>query len=142
MAMGGYVAEKMMFGDITTGPSSDLQVATNIARAMVTRWGMSDVVGPVALSGAGGKVQFGEEVDRDHSEEVSKKVDAEVSRILNDGLVSAEKVITENKKAFDAIAKRLIEVETVEQEEYEKILVAHGILLKKKEEPAKLVVAG
>ncbi|MBP9748358.1 MAG: ATP-dependent zinc metalloprotease FtsH, partial [Candidatus Pacebacteria bacterium] len=56
MAMGGYVAEKMMFGDITTGPSSDLQVATNIARAMVTRWGMSDVVGPVALSGAGGKV--------------------------------------------------------------------------------------
>ena len=142
MAMGGYVAEKMMFGDITTGPSSDLQVATNIARAMVTRWGMSDVVGPVALSGAGGKVQFGEEVDRDHSEEVSKKVDAEVSRILNDGLVSAEKVITENKKAFDAIAKRLIEVETVEQEEYEKILVAHGIVLKKKEEPAKLVVAG
>ncbi len=133
MAMGGYVAEKMMFGDITTGPSSDLQVATNIARAMVTRWGMSDVVGPVALSGAGGKVQFGEEVDRDHSEEVSKKVDAEVSRILNDGLVSAEKVITENKKAFTAIAKRLVEVETVEQEEYEKILTAHGIMLKKKE---------
>ncbi len=142
MAMGGYVAEKMMFGDITTGPSSDLQVATNIARAMVTRWGMSDVVGPVALSGAGGKVQFGEEVDRDHSEEVSKKVDAEVSRILNDGLVSAEKVITENKKAFDAIAKRLVEVETVEQEEYEKILVAHGIVLKKKEQPAKLEVVG
>jgi cell division protease FtsH len=133
MAMGGYVAEKMMFGDITTGPSSDLQVATNIARAMVTRWGMSDVVGPVALAGSGGKMQFGEEVDRDHSEEVSKKVDAEVSRIINDGLVSAEKVITENKKAFDAIAKRLIEVETVEQEEYEKILVAHGIVLKKKE---------
>ena len=133
MAMGGYVAEKMMFGDITTGPSSDLQVATNIARAMVTRWGMSDAVGPVALAGAGGKVQFGEEVDRDHSEEVAKKVDAEVSRILNDGLVAAEKVITENKKAFTAIANRLIEVETVEQEEYEKILTAHGIMLKKKE---------
>ncbi len=142
MAMGGYVAEKMMFGDITTGPSSDLQVATNMARAMVTRWGMSDVVGPVALAGAGGKVQFGEEVDREHSEEVAKKVDAEVSRILNDGLVSAEKVITQNKKAFDAIAKRLVEAETIEQEEYEKILVSHGILLKKKEEPAKLEVVG
>ncbi len=133
MAMGGYVAEKMIFGDITTGPSSDLQVATNIARAMVTRWGMSDVVGPVALVGSGGKVQFGEEVDREHSEEVAKKVDAEVSRILNEGLISAEKVITENKKAFTAIAKRLVEVETVEQEEYEKILTAHGIVLKKKE---------
>ncbi len=142
MAMGGYVAEKMIFGDITTGPSSDLQVATNMARAMVTRWGMSDLVGPVALVGSGGKVQFGEEVDRDHSEDVSKKVDAEVSRILNDGLVSAEKVLNEHRKAFDAIAKRLVEVETVEQEEYEKILVAHGILLKKKEEPAKLEVAG
>jgi cell division protease FtsH len=142
MAMGGFVAEKMMFGDITTGPSSDLQVATNLARAMVTRWGMSDLVGPVALAGAGGKVRFGEEVDRDHSEEVSKKVDAEVSRIINDGLISAEKVINENKKAFDAIAKRLIEVETVEQEEYEKILVAHGILLKKKDQPAKLEVLG
>ncbi len=142
MALGGYVAEKMIFGDITTGPSSDLQVATNLARAMVTRFGMSDVIGPIALTGAGGKVQFGEEVDREHSEEVSRKVDAEVSRIINDGLVSAEKVLTEYKKALAAIAGRLVEVETVEQEEYEKILVAHGILLKKKEEPAKLNVVG
>ncbi|MEY2671802.1 MAG: cell division protein FtsH, cell division protease FtsH, partial [Candidatus Parcubacteria bacterium] len=97
---------------------------------------------PVALAGSGGKMRFGEEVDREHSEEMSKKIDAEVSRIISDGLVSAEKVLNEHKKAFDAIAKRLVEVETVEQEEYEKILVAHGILLKKKEEPAKLEVIG
>ncbi len=142
MSLGGYVAEKMIFGDITTGPSSDLQVATNLARAMVTRWGMSDVIGPVALAGSGGKIRFGEEVDREHSEEMSKKIDAEVSRIISDGLVSAEKVLAEHKKAFVAIASKLIEVETVEQEEYEKILVAHGILLKKKEEPAKLEVVG
>ena len=135
MSLGGYVAEKMIFGDITTGPSSDLQVATNLARAMVTRWGMSDVIGPIALAGSGGKMQFGEEVDREHSEEVSKKVDAEISRIINDGLISAEKVLNEHKKAFVAIASRLVEVETMEQEEYEKILTAHGIMLKKKEVP-------
>ena len=71
-------------------------------------------------------------------ETVSTKVDAEVSRLINDGLKSAEKVLTEHKKAFTAIANKLIEVETLEQEEYEKILTAHGILLKKKEVEAKV----
>lgn len=133
MSLGGYVAEKMIFGDITTGPSSDLQVATNLARAMVTRWGMSDVIGPVALAGAGGRSEWGESRDADFSEAVSTKVDAEVNRIINDGLVSAEKVLKEHKKAFDAIAQKLIEVETLEKDEYEKLLTAHGIVLKEKE---------
>ena len=133
MSLGGYVAEQMIFGDITTGPSSDLQVSTNLARAMVTRWGMSDLIGPIALVGSGGKSQYGEVVEKEYSEAVSTKVDAEVSRIISDGLKSAEKVLSENRKAFDAIAHKLIEVETLEQEEYEKILTAHGILLKKKE---------
>jgi len=138
MSLGGYVAEQMIFGDITTGPSSDLQVATNLARAMVTRWGMSDAIGPIALAGALGRAQFGEIVEKEYSEAVSTKVDAEVSRIINDGLKSAEKVLTENKKAFVAIASKLIEVETLEQEEYEKILTAHGIVLKKKEGETKI----
>jgi cell division protease FtsH len=132
MSLGGYVAEKMIFGDITTGPSSDLQVATNIARAMVTRWGMSDAIGPVALSG-GSRNEWGESNDREMSETVSTKVDAEVNRIITDGLLSAEKVLHEHKEAFDAIAMKLIEVETLEKDEYEKILVAHGIVLKEKE---------
>ncbi len=133
MSLGGYVAEQIIFGDITTGPSSDLQVATNLARAMVTRWGMSDLIGPIALTGGGGRVQYGEIIEKEFSETVSTKVDAEVSRIIKDGLKSAEKVLTEHRKAFDAIARKLIEVETLEQEEYEKILIAHGIVLKKKE---------
>lgn len=141
MSLGGYVAEKMIFGDITTGPSSDLQVATNLARAMVTRWGMSDAIGPVALAGGNGRTMYGEEVEREHSESVSMKVDAEVSRIINDGILSAEKVLTENKKAFEAIANKLIEVETIEQEDYEKLLTAHGILLKKKDIVAPVVPA-
>jgi len=134
MSLGGYVAEQMIFGDITTGPSSDLQIATNLARAMVTRWGMSDVIGPIALVGGGGRPQYGEMAEKEYSEAVSTKVDAEVSRIINDGLKSAEKVLTEHKPAFTAIANKLIEVETIEQEEYEKIIIAHGIMPKKKDE--------
>ncbi|MEK7471511.1 MAG: ATP-dependent zinc metalloprotease FtsH [Patescibacteria group bacterium] len=134
MSLGGYVAEQIIFGDITTGPSSDLQVATNLARAMVTRWGMSDVIGPIALADSGGRPQYGEMPEREFSEAVSAKVDGEVSRIINDGLKTAQKVLDEHKKAFTAIALKLIEVETLEQEEYEKILIAHGIVLKKKEE--------
>ncbi len=142
MSLGGYVAEKMIFGDITTGPSSDLQVATNLARAMVTRWGMSDVIGPVALAEGGGRNQWGESAEKEFSEDIAQKVDAEVSRIINDGIISAEKVLTEHRKAFDAISKKLIEVETLEQEEYEKLLTLHGIALKKKDEPATLEIAG
>ncbi len=133
MSLGGYVAEQMIFGDITTGPSSDLQVSTNLARAMVTRFGMSDVIGPITLVGAGGRPQYGEVMEKEYSESVSTQVDAEVKRIINDGIKRAEKVLTEHRKAFDAIAHKLIEVETLEQEEYEKILTAHGIILKKKE---------
>jgi cell division protease FtsH len=133
MSLGGYVAEKMIFGDITTGPSSDLQVATNLARAMVTRFGMSDAIGPIALVGGGGRTPFGEPVEREHSEALATKVDAEVSRIIDEGLKSAENVLIEYRKVLDAIANKLIEVETLEQDEYEKILTMHGIALKKKE---------
>ena len=132
MSMGGYVAEKMIFGDITTGPSSDLQVATNLARAMVTRWGMSDVIGPVALASSGGKREWGESVDKEYSETISTKIDEEVRRIIDDGIKSAEKVLLENRKALDAIANKLIEVETLEKDEYEKVIIAYGIMPKRK----------
>ncbi|MFA5750973.1 MAG: ATP-dependent zinc metalloprotease FtsH [Candidatus Paceibacterota bacterium] len=136
MSLGGYVAEKMIFKDVTTGPSSDLQMATNLARAMVTRWGMSDEIGPIALAGNGGKQHWGEGIEKEYSEVVFSRIDSEVARIINDGLKTAEKVLKQHKKAFTAIAMKLIEVETIEQEEYEKILVQHGIGLKKKDQPA------
>jgi len=133
MSLGGYVAEKMIFGDITTGPSSDLQVATSLARAMVTRWGMSDVIGPVSLGTEGGKIGWGESLEKAYSETIATKIDSEVLRIINDGIKSAEKVLSENKKALASIANKLIEVETLEQEEYEKLIIAHGIMPKKLE---------
>ena len=136
MSLGGYVAEKMIFGDITTGPSNDLQVATNLARAMVTRWGMSDVIGPVSLVSESGRPMWGmgENADKEYSETVSTKVDAEVKKIMEDGIRTAEKVLTEYKKALAAIANKLIEVETLEQEGYNQIILAHGIMPKKIEE--------
>ena len=79
MSLGGYAAEKMIFGDITTGPSNDLQVATNLARAMVTRWGMSDEIGPIALESDGGRtIGGGSPVSGEMSEAVHAKVNAEV----------------------------------------------------------------
>jgi cell division protease FtsH len=135
MAMGGYAAEAMIFGDITTGPSNDLQVATSMARAMVTRWGMSDEIGPIALESDGGRTMFGRGVnDQEYSERVSALIDAEVSKIMNNALTVANQVLTEKRVALDAIANKLVEVETLEQEEYNQIIIANGILPKKKEE--------
>ena len=135
MAMGGYSAEKMIFGDITTGPSNDLQVATNMARAMVTRWGMSDEIGPIALESDGGRTMFGRGVnDQEYSERVSALIDAEVSKIMNNALAVANQVLTDHRKVLDAIANKLVEVETLEQDEYNIIITAHGIIPKKKEE--------
>ncbi len=134
MSLGGYVAEKMIFGDLTTGPSSDLQVASNLARAMVTRWGMSDTIGPVTF-GDGSSSSKWEVREEGYSQVVMASVDAEVSKIIHDALKSAEVVLKENKKALDAVAKKLIEVETLEQEEYDKVIIAHGIIPKKIEEP-------
>ncbi len=141
MSLGGYVAEKIMFGDITTGPSSDLEMASNLARAMVTRFGMSSAIGPISLTPSEGKPIWGEMREDKYSEAVAAKIDAEVSKIIGNGIKTAEKALKEHKKVFEAIAKKLIEVETLEQDEYEKILVAHGIMLKKKEEP-EVVIEG
>jgi cell division protease FtsH len=135
VSLGGYVAERMMFGDLTTGPSNDLQVSTALARDMVTKYGMSDKMGPVALEGAGGRVLFGRGVgEGEYSERVAAEIDGEVSRIMSEGMGRAEKAITDHKKALDAIAETLMEVETIEREEFEKILVAHGIVPKKKKD--------
>ncbi len=135
MSLGGYVAEEMVFGDITTGPSNDLQVATSLARAMVTRWGMSDEIGPIALESDGGRTMFGQGVnDKEYSERVSALIDGEVSKIMNNAFAVAKKVLTEKRKVLDAIAIKLIEVETLEQAEYNEIIIANGIVPKKKEE--------
>jgi cell division protease FtsH len=134
MSLGGYVAEKLIFGDTTTGPSNDLQVSTSIARSMVTKYGMSDEFGPIALEGEGGKTLFGQGIDdKDYSEKVGDLIDSEVRRLMNDAHNRAKDILTEHRNVLEIISKKLIEVETLERDEYENILEAHGIMVKKKD---------
>lgn len=135
MSLGGYATEKMVFGDITTGPSNDLQVSTAMARDMVTKYGMSDDLGPIALESFGGKPIFGMGVsEKGYSEEVGAMIDKQVSKIMNEAFEKANKIIQEHRPLLDIIAKRLIEKETIEREEFDNILVANGVQPKKKEE--------
>ena len=135
MSLGGYVAEQMVFGDVTTGPSNDLQVLTALARMMVTRYGMSDKMGTVALEGDGGRALFGAGIEgREYSEKISAEIDAEVRKIIGEAYTKAESIIKEHRKLLNAIAKRLVETETMEREEFEQMLVAHGVTPKKKDD--------
>lgn len=135
VSLGGYVAEKEIFGDLTTGPSNDLQVSTALARDMVTKYGMSDAVGPIALEGEGGRTLFGRGVsDKEYSEVVSAKIDAEVKKILDGGYKKAKEAIIKHRTLLDSIAAKLMEAETIERDDFEKILIVHGITPKKKQD--------
>ncbi len=128
MTLGGYVTEEMIFDDLTTGPSNDLQVIANLARDMVTKYGMSSTLGPIAYEGTGGRILGGGmSEDRGFSLEVAKQIDDEVRAIIDQGKERAREIITKHRTALDAIAKRLIEVETLEREEYEAILLQEGV---------------
>lgn len=133
VSLGGYVVEKNIFGDLTTGSSNDLQVSTALARDMVTKYGMSEHLGPIALESSGGRtIGGGRGVEGEYSEEVSKKIDAEVSAIMTTAYDRAWHTIQEHRKALDSIARRLVDVETIEREEFDNLLVANGIVPKKR----------
>jgi cell division protease FtsH len=135
VSLGGYIAEKMVYGDLTTGPSNDLQVLTALARDMVTKYGMSDKLGPMALEGEGGRVLFGRGVgEKEYSEKMAIEIDTEVQRIIEEAQKKGEKILTDHRKALDAIAAKLMEVETIERDEFEKLLIIHGITPKKKDD--------
>lgn len=135
VSLGGYVVEKNIFNDLTTGSSNDLQVATALARDMVTKYGMSDKVGPIALEATPGRAMFGQNIgERSYSETVGTTIDDEVSKIMNEAYDRAFKIITDHRGALDAISKALIEAETLEREEFEVLLIANGIVPKKRKE--------
>ncbi len=138
VTLGGYVAEKMIFDDTTTGSSSDLQVASALARNMVTKYGMSDKLGPVAFEKESRMLSPFGMAEKEYSEDVAKEIDDEVSEIINRAFARTQKVLTDHKKALDAIAKKLMEVETLERAEYEKLLILHGIEPKKTAQKSKI----
>ncbi len=130
MTLGGYVTEEMVFGDLTTGPSNDLQVVANLARDMVTKYGMSPL-GPVAFEGTGGHlIGGGYSEDRGYSQQIAKAIDDEVAKIIEEGKQRARVILEKHRHALDVISKKLVEVETLEREEYEVMLKQLGVEIK------------
>ncbi|MDE6618821.1 MAG: ATP-dependent zinc metalloprotease FtsH [Clostridiales bacterium] len=122
-AMGGRAAEELVIEDYTTGAVGDLQQATNIARKMVTEWGMSDKVGTV-FHGGSQEVFLGRDYQSQHSysETVAAQIDAEIKRLIDEAHATAVKVLKDNRKILDTMARVLIECETIYSEEVEMII--------------------
>ncbi|OGI21878.1 MAG: cell division protein FtsH [Candidatus Moranbacteria bacterium RIFCSPHIGHO2_01_FULL_55_24] len=125
--LGGYASEKMIFGDITTGPSNDLERATQMARNMVTRYGMSDL-GARTFGKKEELVFLGREMheERNYSEKTAQDIDGEVSRLINEAFDRATNILKEKRAILTTLAKTLLEKETLEKEEFEKIVGLPG----------------
>jgi cell division protease FtsH len=136
--LGGNAAERLIFGDTTTGASNDIEKATDLARRMVTEWGMSDKMGPLSFGKRDEMIFLGREIgeQRNYSDDVAKMIDDEVRALIEHGYVRATQVLTENKARLLVLADKLIAEETVESEEFEKLFDdlppkenLHGIVL-------------
>jgi cell division protease FtsH len=128
MAYGGRVAEELIFGPdkVTTGAAQDIQQATEAARHMVTQFGMSDAVGPVAVGDREQQIFLGREIQQRHevSEKTAELVDSEMKRILGDAYARAQEILSGHMSELHAMAEALLERETIDREEVE--LLGHG----------------
>ncbi|MGF1539978.1 MAG: ATP-dependent zinc metalloprotease FtsH3 [Pleurocapsa sp.] len=131
VALGGRLAEEIVYGEeeVTTGASNDLQQVTKVARQMVTRFGMSDRLGPVALGRQNGNVFMGRDIasDRDFSDETAAAIDEEVRNYVDQAYRRAKEVLINNRQVLDSLAALLVEKETVEADELQKILAESDI---------------
>ncbi len=121
--LGGNASEKLVFGDTTTGASNDIEKATNLARKMVTEYGMSEKLGPLALGKREEMVFLGREIgeQRNYSDEVAKQIDDEVRTIIDRGYARAMEVLSSYRDRLDTLAQRLVAEETLDRVEFEKI---------------------
>lgn len=119
-ALGGRAAEDIVFGEITTGASNDLRQLTQLARAMVTQYGMSDALGPRVYGEKQELVFLGREISeqRNYSDAIAEKIDAEVRQIIDTEYERARHILVENRDKLDQVARRLLEVETLEAAEF------------------------
>ncbi len=124
--LGGYAAEKLVFGELTTGASNDLKVATSMARKLVTTYGMSEAIGPVTLTESSETVFLGRDLGehKNYSEVVAAEVDAEIRRIMGEQLERATQVLTTHREYLDKIAHVLVTEETIEQEQFHELVKA------------------
>ncbi len=124
VAFGGYAAESVVFGDITTGSSNDIRQATELAHRIVTQYGMNEKLGPRAYGNTQELIFLGREIstEKDYSEKIGDLIDQEVNALIHASLETARKIIAAHRKVLDRIAEVLIQKETLEQEEFYNII--------------------
>ncbi len=131
ICMGGRVAEELKFGadKVTSGASSDIAAATNLARSMVTEWGMSEALGPVLYAENSGEVFLGKSVtqNKNISEDTARMVDAEIKRLVTTGYETAKKLLTEKRQEWETLSKALIEYETLTGDEIKDVLAGKPV---------------
>ena len=131
VALGGRVAEEIVYGEdeVTTGASNDLKQVAQVARQMVTRFGMSDKLGPVALGRSQGGMFLGRDIaaERDFSEDTAATIDSEVSELVDVAYKRATKVLGDNRSVLDELAEMLVEKETVDSEELQNLLILRDV---------------
>lgn len=118
--LAGYAAEKLIFKQTTTGASNDLKVASELARKMVTQYGMSDTLGPISFHEKDDQVFLGRDFSsgKNYSETIAYQIDSEIKKLVTKGLASAKKILAEQTDKLNLIAKELIKKETIEQKEF------------------------
>mgnify|MGYP003623166427 CR=1 FL=1 len=131
VSLGGRIAEELIFGEeeVTTGASNDLQQVARVARQMVTRFGMSDRLGPVALGRQQGNMFLGRDIvaERDFSEETAAAVDDEVRTLVDVAYRRAKEVLINNRHILDQLAQMLVDKETVDSEELQDLLANNDV---------------
>ncbi len=122
--LGGYTSEKLVFNELTTGASNDLQRATELARKLVTKYGMSEKLGPRTFGGKEEMIFLGRELatEKDYSEEIAFQIDKEVSKLINNAHKIAKRLLINNRKKLNQIAQILIKKEVIERKQFEKLM--------------------
>lgn len=137
--LGGRVAEELRFGDVTTGASNDLERVTDMARSMVTQWGMSERMGPIQYGERDEMIFLGRSLgeSRNYSDKVAQEIDEEVRKLVDDAYQETHRILTEQRDKLDAVAMRLLEIETLHAPEFEAIMRGEQIVERKpSEQPA------
>ena len=131
--MGGRAAEMLIFDKMTTGAGNDIEQATQIARKMVTEWGMSDLLGPMTFGKKNEEIFLGREIQshRDYSEVTARMIDEEISKIIRDAQQASENILNENKDLLHSMAKSLLKHETIDAKDIKKILDGKKIIKRK-----------
>ncbi len=133
MALGGRLAEEAVYGQLTTGAADDFKKATQLARSMVTEWGMSTTLGPLSYAETEETGFLGQSHHREHSDETAKEIDDEVRRIISTQYDRAKVIIAEHRKELEGIAQALLERETLGRDEI-------GAIMSGKELPPPVIV--